>query len=101
MAKKTYTCDGGSICIGTKASRAFFPNNYGDGGFYVYTCSNLRELKGDWMFKGAVEGTNINVYKYDCLSNEECENHKNILFTLTGRWGVYAQGGDIALERWN
>lgn len=102
MKKKRYGCDGGSICIGTPEARACFPNNFGDGGHWVFLCEQdgLCALSANWDFKGAVEGTDICVFDYDCLTDEECKDDKHILFRLSGRFGVFANNGNIGLERW-
>lgn len=101
MEQKNYSCDGGSIAIGTPTCRANFTNDYGDGCFTVYVV-DYEESRTftNKDFKGSVEGESITVYSCDWLSAEDCENEENILFELSGRFGVYAMEGDILLVRW-
>ena len=105
--KKYYGCDGGTIMIGTKECRSCFPNGYGDGEFSVEVISTEKQKKEfnknykKWNWLGTVEGNEINVYSYDCLDQSEIENTKeNILFTLSGRYGIYRNNGKIILEKW-
>ena len=103
MKRKKYSCDGGAICIGTKESRSDFLNNYGDGTHYVTLYDRSEFDDSDrWEFRGSVRGRNINVYKYDCLLDEECEDKKNILFKISGRIAVFARkhSGEMALVLW-
>ncbi len=102
MKSRLYECDGGTICIGTSEARTFFNNNYGDG---VYNCTvdvNEGFLESpEWEYKGSVAGSKIYVYSYDCLTDDECKYDKgNVLFMLSGRFGVYANNGDILLKKW-
>ena len=103
---KKYDCDGGSIAIGTKGCIACFPNGYGDGAFSVRIVNTDEQRKkfcdnkDDWKYVGSVEGDEINVYSYDCLQGEELEDRSNILYTLSGRYGVYRNNGKIVLEQW-
>ena len=105
--KKYYECDGGSIAIGTKECISCFPNGYGDGGFSVEVISTEEQKKtfnehySKWRYLGSVEGTRINVYDYDCLDADELEDESHILFTLSGRYGVYCNNGKIVLNKWN
>ncbi len=104
--KKYYDCDGGTIAIGTKECRSCFPNGYGDGCFSVEVVSTenqkktFKEYYRNWEYVGSVEGTEINVYDYDCLNSDELEDKSHILFTLSGRYGVYRNNGKIVLEKW-
>ncbi len=106
MEQKMYECDGGSLSIGDGKFNTHFPNNYGDGCHTVFVLDgieDIRSLFGDrYDFLGEVSGQDIKVFAYDCLTAEECEKQENILFTLTGRYGVYAlkSSGDMVLERW-
>ena len=103
--KKYYDCDGGTIMIGNENSRACFPNGYGDGCFSVRVIDTEEQKKKfnedykKWNYLGSVEGNEINVYAYDCLRDEDLKNKENILFTLSGRYGVYYNNGKIALEK--
>ena len=100
---KKYHCDGGSIMIGTKESRTCFPNGYGDGEHYVNVVNTEKQKKEfnkekHWEWLGTVEGTNFHVWNYDCLSEDELIK-ENILYTLSGRYGVYRRDGKITLEK--
>ncbi len=104
MAKRfEYICDGGSIMLGNETSRACFPNGYGDGCFTVEVFDEgENELGSNWRWLGTVEGTGENIYHYDCLRGESLTDKTEILYTLPeGRYGVYHNGGNIALELWN
>ena len=106
MKTYKYDCDGGCICIGTKSCRVDIPNNYGDGQFTVYVYSkdernNHIEYKNKWEWKGAVKGTKIKVYSYDCLRGDELSDKKNILCILKGRYSVYVNEGNVALVQWD
>ena len=102
--KYYYDCDGGSLAIGNKDVVTQFINNFGDGRHEV-------RIVPDWSdkatrnanFLGSVEGKEIKVYRYDCLSKEQRADEKNVLVTLSGRYGVYAvlNSGDMILEKWN
>ena len=104
---KKYDCDGGAIAIGTKGCVAHYPNGYGDGTFSVEILKTDEQLKKfrnkyrDWRFVGSVEGNEINIYSYDCLHGEELEDKANILYTLSGRYGVFVNNGKVVLEQWS
>lgn len=104
MISKRYSCDGGSLAVGTSSARYNIINNYGDGCHDVVIAERNENFgKDEWYeFRGAIEGTDIKVFRYDCLSNEECEDEKNVLFNLSGRFGVFAEkgSGTIVLQRW-
>ena len=97
----TYDCDGGSIMIGNESFRVQIPNGYGDGYFPVKVID--KELSGEtrgFQFCGSVQGTDINIYGYDCLHNKQ-ELEENVLKKLEpGRYGIYAKDGKIILEKW-
>lgn len=104
MEKYTYECDGGSLAIGTGSVVACYPNNYGDGAHTVYITDELSpDESRNSVFTGAVEGSEIKVYNYDCLTEEERADEKNVLVTLSGRYGVFAvkYSGDMILEKWD
>ena len=102
-----YGCDGGSISIGTKSCRVCIPNDIGDGRYIlrVYSLRDdarcVEEERNKYKWKGVVEGNRINVYNYDCLSDDELSDDENILCTLRGRYAVYVCRGDIALVKWD
>lgn len=103
--KADYGCDGGSLLIGTSNARAAFSNCYGDG-THTVTIKNDRSdwrTPENWIFRGMVQGNTIKVFNYDCLNDEECDNEENVLFTLSGRYGVYAvkHSGDMILVKWD
>lgn len=104
MQKFRYSCDGGSLAIGTVAARFAVVNNYGDGthSVIIYDRGERNPLDAGTEFRGAIEGKEIKVYAYDCLTDEECADENNVLVTLSGRYGVYAKinSGDILLEKW-
>ena len=106
MKKKyKYGCDGGCILLGNATSRVNLPNGYGDGEHTIEVRSSAYrdytyERKFEWL--GVVEGSEVNVYNYDCLHGDELTDKENILYTLpSGRWGVYAADGDILLQQWD
>lgn len=103
MINKHYACDGGSIMIGNETCRACFPNHYGDGYHNVYLCRDEEyPTWGDeWDFMGTVEGTNLNVYDYDCYHGDALTCDSNFLFVLSGRYAVYAHDGDIIIQKWD
>lgn len=89
--------------IGTKESRASFPNGFGDGEFEVSVVEDTKDKEtfhkqSGWKWVGTVEGENINVYSMDCLNEDELDD--SILYNLSGGFGVYCREGDIVLERW-
>ena len=94
---KRYSCDGGSIMIGNRDSRVCFPNGFGDGDFNV----SINESCIGWRWVGTAEGDCFHVYSYDCLHGDELDNKENILYTLSGRYGVFCNLGDIVLEKWS
>lgn len=104
MKRKIYHCDGGCILIGNSSSRFHIPNGYGDGGHSVIVYESREEYqneignrKPNWV--GVVEGTDLVVYKYDCLSPKELFASKNILFRLSGSYGVYIDYGVVHLVK--
>lgn len=104
MINKHYACDGGSIMIGNETCRACFPNHYGDGchNVYLYSRGEKCPVWGEeWYFMGTVEGTNLNVYDYDCYHGDALTCESNFLFVLSGRYAVYANDGDIIIQEWD
>lgn len=104
MKEAKYSADGGAICIGSGKCQSCFPNGYGDGEFTVYVIENEEERKQnnfykDWRWVGSVQGTKIRVYNYDCYSNKE-ELKENIVFELSGRYGIYVNEGNVVLVNW-
>ena len=103
---KYYSCDGGTVMIGNKNFRVHIPNGYGDGDFSVKIVKTAEQREAfnkeydNWDYKGSVEGDEINVYSYDCLRGEELDDKRNILYTLSGRYGVYSNRGKITLVTW-
>ena len=102
MEKYKYSCDGGSIMVGVKSTRICIPNNYGDGTHevFIYDLDERFDDNG-WQFKCTIEGSEINIYDYDCLYSEEFNDKSHILCALSGRYGVYANYGNIAIEKWD
>ena len=104
---KKYNCDGGSILIGTTRNRVNLPNGYGDGCFRVSIVQTDEQKKkfyqkrDEWKWVGTVRGNRFYVYSYDCLHGAELDNEDNILYVLSGEYGVYHNQGDIILERWD
>lgn len=100
---KKYDCDGGTIMIGTSNFNVCFPNGYGDGGFSVKIVRTQKQKEKfnkeheKWKWLGEIYGSEINVYSYDCLSQEELKDKANILYTLSGRYFVYRNEGKIAI----
>ena len=102
---KKYECDGGTIMIGTKDSRVCLPNGFGDGCFSVEIIKTDKQKeefrkKNNWKWVGAVNGEKFYVYSYDCLRGDELVDKENILYTLSGRYGVYVNNGNVVLEKW-
>ena len=98
MKKYTYSCDGGSLLVGNPACVTHIVNGYGDGEFGVYLLDDGDKLKDGLKFITSIRGYDIKVYDYDCL--RLCELEEHVLFGLTGRFGIYSDGGDIYIERW-
>lgn len=102
--KAKYSCDGGALLIGTSKARSAFLNCYGDGEHTVSVEDKINwKTPDNWLFRGAVEGSEIKVFSYDSLSDWECDDEDNVLFTLSGRYGVYAikNSGDMVLVKWD
>jgi len=102
---KKYECDGGSIMIGTKDSRVCLPNGYGDGCHSIKLVRTEEEKEKftkeyNWKWVGSVNGDKFYVYSYDCLRGDELNDKENILYTLSGRYGVYVRNGNVVLEKW-
>ena len=103
MLKKRYTCDGGSICIGTVDARVQIPNCYGDGEHTIFIYNGNEQVPDNTEFRGAIEGDNIQVFDYDGYSTQELNLIGNkVLFNLQGRFGIYAvkDTGDMILQKW-
>lgn len=105
-----YDCEGASILIGTANSATSFSNGYGDGSFKVSILDkedSIEQFKseqfhyGRWDFVGSVRGEHINVYSLDYINGDELRDKRNILYTLSGRYGVYCKDGDIVLVKWD
>lgn len=100
-----YGCDGGSIMIGNASSRVCITNGYGDGSHYVYVRGlNHPQRYGPegYRFVGTIQGDNVNVYDYDCLSESELEKPQHILCKLEkGRYAIYVSDGTIILQQWD
>ena len=103
MRTVTYECDGGSIAIGSVGVRVQIPNCYGDGTHYLYIYDCGEQVPDGAIFRGAVRGKRIKVFKYDCYTDEECKNEENIIAKLSGRFGIFAlpNSGDMILQRWD
>ena len=98
MKKKIYGCDGGCIMIGNGSFRVHIPNGIGDGDHFVYVYSKGEKFDlGSKTWMCSIEGTDIFVYRYDCLSKEELFQPKNLVLMLSGRYGVYADRGSVHL----
>lgn len=101
---KYYECDGGSLCVGTSDARVRIPNRVGDGTYVVIVTDSQtpKDTKENWEFATAIEGKNIKVFDYDCLTDEQCESEEHVLFTLSGAYGVYTErdSGDMLIEKW-
>lgn len=103
-----YSCDGGSLMIGSVDFACHYGNNFGDGSHLVYLFENgemkkrYRDVNKVWEFVGSVLGK-ANVYDYDCYDKDERANKDNVLCELNGRYGVYAKrnNGDMAIEYWD
>lgn len=98
MKRKKYGCDGGCIMIGNSSFRVHIPNGFGDGEHNVYVCAKGEEFNRKskaWVC--FVEGTDIFVYRYDCLSKEDQLNPQNLVLMLNGRYDVYVDNGTIYL----
>lgn len=97
-----YECDGGCLKVGNGSFTACFPNCMGDGRYYCHVLekdgyiSPEEVLGGKWNFEGSIEGDEIIVYDYDG------HDSGTVLYTLHGRYGVYAKNdsGDMCLEKW-
>lgn len=59
-----------------------------------------RTYKEERIIKVCVDNLYINTYDLDWW-NSEYKDNKHILFRLSGRFGVFANNGNIVLERWD
>lgn len=94
MKNFTYIADAGSLMLGTEQFKAHYDNGYGDGEFTI-TINETGETEINnvtWKFVDCVEGT-FNIYDYDCSGASP-------LITLTGRYGIYNNHGDMLLQKW-
>ena len=100
MSKKKYEycCDGGNIMIGNKSFRVHVPNEFGDGWHTVQIKYGIGAPDG-FHFKCIVDGENFNVYSYAYLHDDDFEDESKILVTLSGKYIVYANFGDIILAK--
>lgn len=101
-----YSCDCGSLAVGSGACRVLVHNSVGDGRFRLLVFDSREEAGMDgsrmpgWTFETVCEGDGIEVFDYDCTYPEaECE--ARVLCTLSGRYGIYRKdgSGDMALVR--
>lgn len=106
--RRKYSCDGGCISIGTKDCRTNFPNGYGDGEFDAIVLETQEERRKYYYqnkmmehstYRGSVTGDEIKVWNYDCLMEDEL-TEENILFTLSGRYGIYSNNGTVIFINW-
>lgn len=98
MKRKKYGCDGGCIMIGNSSFRVKIPNGFGDGDHSVYVYAKGEEFdKESKTWKCTIEGTDILVYRHDCLDTEELFKSKNIILMLSGRYSVYVDKGSVHL----
>lgn len=109
MKKFKYSCDGGTMAIGTGDCIFRIPNDYGDGTFDIYVLprdeplgdfvSDVTKFYDNWSWRGCIKGSNIKLYSYDCIHSEEDVKEYEIT-TLSGEYNVYAErlGGDILLK---
>ena len=95
MKRKKYGCDGGCLLIGNGSCRIHIPNSFGDGDHTLFIMSKDEgePNRDDWVWECTVEGDAINVYRYDCLNEEERESSEYIILTLHGRYSVYRSKG--------
>lgn len=95
MKQFTYVTDRGSIQLGNENFTCNINNYFGDGAFTVVVTEKnelATPLFDNFLFQGTVQGT-FNVYGYDCSTTD-------VLITLTGKYGVFVNGGDVVLEKW-
>ena len=106
-----YSCDGGSLAIGSEHARVCLPNNIGDGTYSVYITGideSLAEVgngldnRNNWDFVGAVEGDEIKLFAYDCY-HTAAEAIRNVIITLSGRFGIFCLKSDgiFWLQEWD
>ena len=90
---KTYS-DAGGLKIGNDDFSITVPNGYGDGDMrYAVVdkgCLNHNMLE----FWTSIQGHKINIYEYDCGTEED------VIETLNGRFGVFYGYGFVVFERW-
>lgn len=90
---ETYS-DAGGLKIGNGSFSITVPNGYGDGDMrYAIVdkgCLNHNMLE----YWTSIEGHEINIYNYDCGTDED------IIDTLDGRFGVYYGYGFVVFEKW-
>lgn len=85
--------DAGGIKVGTDNFSIIIPNGSGDG-ITRFAILNEDEInKTVFEYFTLLEGTEINVYEYDCGDK--------VLCTLRGRYGSYYSDGFIVLVKYN
>lgn len=93
MKQFTYFADAGSVMVGNDDFKALYGNKYGDGEFSLFVEDFYDEINTDkYTFISVVNGK-FNVYNYDCSGAE-------VLCELNGRYGIFANYGDIVFKKW-
>ncbi len=97
MTELTYSCDMGSLKIGTGDMSMFINNGYGDGRFKVRINLNKVEPSNDMHFEGHFTvrtSGSVHVFRHDCSTDAI------YTFTKTGRYFCYTDNGIIYIT-WN
>ena len=92
-----YSCDCGSLAIGTPECVTLVGNSVGDGTYSVFVTDreDFRSIEKDFVFVTTCRGKAMTVYDYDCEGAQP-------LCTLSGRLAVYRrkESGDMAVVMW-
>ena len=100
MEKYNYSCDAGSVLVGTTEFQVRLQNGFGDGYFDIYVVDNGEIDLSEYRFNTTIAGT-FTIYDYDCLSETELKMPDHKLTELNGYYGVYYNDGTVVFEDWN
>ncbi|MBR6204682.1 MAG: hypothetical protein IKQ60_06515 [Candidatus Methanomethylophilaceae archaeon] len=92
-----YSCDCGSLAIGSPDCVTLVGNSVGDGTYSLFVTDreDFKAIEEDFVFVTTCRGKAVTVYDYDCEGAEP-------LCTLSGRFAVYRrkESGDMAVVMW-
>lgn len=100
--KEFYTeSDAGSVKVGILGQFiTLIANGYGDGETAVTILEPGEKLPDGAHFETVVEGSQINIYAYDCNGY----TGDQVVTTISGRYGCYSldlgNGGAVIFQKW-